>query len=224
MTSPKPAVLFDIDGTLIDSNYMHVAAWSRALAEVGHPTDSWRIHSAIGMDADLLIKGLLGRDAEALGDSVSDKHEQYFLDSAADLRAIDGARELVHALAERGLQVVLATSAPEVELEKLRSVLDIESAVAEITSSADVGQAKPAPDIVQVALKKAGVEPEDAIMVGDSVWDVKSAGTAGVDCIGLLSGGTSAHDLEEAGAIEVYDDVAELLAKLEMSALSRLRA
>lgn len=223
-TPIRPAVLFDIDGTLVDSNYLHVAAWSAAFADVGHPVDAWRIHAAIGMDSDLLIERLLGEASTSIGDKASELHEKYYLASADSLRVLAGARELVHALAESGLQVVLATSAPESELEKLRAVMRLESAVAEITSGEDVDSAKPAPDIVQVALKKARAEPTGAIMVGDSVWDVAAAVSAGVPCIGLLSGGTSAHDLREAGAIEVYDDPADLLVKLSASALTTLAA
>jgi phosphoglycolate phosphatase-like HAD superfamily hydrolase len=109
---------------------------------------------------------------------------------------------------------VLATSAPESELKALRSTFEIEDAVEVVTSSDDVRTAEPSPDIVQVALERAGVAPSEALMVGDSVWDVKAAANAGVSCIGLLSGGIPADELKAAGAIEVYSDVADLLKKL----------
>ncbi|MBK4346102.1 HAD family hydrolase [Lacisediminihabitans changchengi] len=218
----NPAVLFDIDGTLVDSNYAHVAAWSRALEEVGHPVDSWRIHRGIGMDSDLLLDELLGGRAEDLGDRASALNSEHYLAAAGSLRAFAHARELVSAVADLGLQVVLATSAPNDELQLLRSVLGIEEDLALVTSAGDVEQAKPAPDIVQVAIARAGVEPARAIMVGDSIWDVRGAASAGVACIGLLSGGTGRLELLEAGAIAVYDDAGDLLAHLADSAIAAL--
>jgi len=218
----NPAILFDIDGTLVDSNYAHVAAWSRALDDVGHPVDSWRIHRAIGMDSELLLADLLGGRADDLGERASELHSEHYLASAGSLRAFAGARDLVSAVAALGLQVVLATSAPEDELELLRSVLGIDNTVAVVTSAADVDQAKPAPDIVQVALERAGVEPADAIMIGDSVWDVRGAAHAGVPSIGLLSGGTGRLELLEAGALGVYDDAGDLLAHLDESPVATL--
>ncbi|MET0806926.1 MAG: HAD family hydrolase [Lacisediminihabitans sp.] len=218
----NPAVLFDIDGTLVDSNYAHVAAWSRALEEVGHPVDSWRIHRGIGMDSQLLLDDLLGGRAADLGEEASRLNSEYYLAAAGSLRAFSHARELVDAVAARGLQVVLATSAPDDELELLRSVMGIDDTVAVVTSAGDVDQAKPAPDVVQVALARAGVDPSEAIMVGDSVWDVRGAAAAGVPCIGLLSGGTGRLELLEAGAIAVYDDAGDLLAHLDESAIAAL--
>jgi len=218
----NPAVLFDIDGTLVDSNYAHVAAWSRALDDVGHPVDSWRIHRGIGMDSQLLLDDLLGGRAGDLGEEASRLNSEYYLAAAGSLRAFAHARELVDAVAARGLQVVLATSAPDDELELLRSVMGIDDTVAVVTSAGDVDQAKPAPDVVQVALARAEVQPGEAIMVGDSVWDVRGAAAAGVPCIGLLSGGTGRLELLEAGAIAVYDDAGDLLAHLDESPIASL--
>jgi HAD superfamily hydrolase (TIGR01509 family) len=218
--STLSAVLFDIDGTLVDSNYAHVAAWSRAAEEVGHPADSWRIHRAIGMDSSLLLETVFGEDAERLGERASELHERYHLAAADRLRPFDGARELLRTLADRGLTVVLATSAPGPELEILRRILNLEDTIAVVTSADDVEDAKPAPDIMHAALRKAGVEADEAIMVGDAVWDVEAAGRAGIRCIGLLSGGTGALELREAGAVAVYEDCAGLLAGLAESPLA----
>ena len=218
----NPAILFDIDGTLVDSNYAHVAAWSRALEEVGHPVDSWRIHRGIGMDSALLLDELLGGRSDDLGEQASALNSKYYLDSAGSLRAFANARELISAVTALGLQVVLATSAPNDELELLRSILGVEDDLALVTSAGDVEQAKPAPDIVQVALDRAGVEPTAAIMVGDSIWDVRGAASAGVPCIGLLSGGTGRLELLEAGAIAVYEDAGDLLTHLDDSAIAAL--
>ncbi|HEY0260649.1 MAG TPA: HAD family hydrolase [Lacisediminihabitans sp.] len=223
MTEDKaPAVLFDIDGTLVDSNYAHIAAWSRALADVGAPVDSWRIHRAIGMDSQKLLGTLLGDRAEELGERASALHGEHYAAAAGALRAFAGARELVAAVADHGLQAVLASSAPEDELAMLRAVLDIEGEVTTVTSAGDVGEAKPAPDIVEVALRRAGVRPERALMIGDSVWDIEAAARAGVRCIALLSGGTGAGELTDAGAVAIYDDAADLLGRFESSPLVSL--
>ena len=209
-------VLFDIDGTLVDSNYLHVDAWQRALAEVGFSVDAWRVHRCIGMDSAKLLETLIGRDEHELA---SELHERYYREQSTRLRAFDGARELLRALADRGATVVLATSAPDDELETLREVLDVEDAIALVTSAGDVENAKPAPDIVHVALERSGSEPHETILVGDTRWDVEAAARAGVRCIGVLSGGIGEGELRDAGAIEVYGDVAALLRDLETSAL-----
>jgi HAD superfamily hydrolase (TIGR01509 family) len=205
------AILFDIDGTLVDSNYAHVAAWSRALEQLGHPVDSWRIHRAIGMDSKLLIDELLGGSAGELGEEAKALHQALYTDAAGHLRAFAHARELVAEVSRRGQRAVLATSAPESELRILRAVLGIESDIDAVTSADDVDSAKPAPDIVTAALERARADASDAIFVGDSVWDVAAATKAGVACVALLSGGTGRLELLEAGALAVYDDAADLL-------------
>jgi HAD superfamily hydrolase (TIGR01509 family) len=214
------AALFDIDGTLVDSNYLHVDAWSRAFHELEIDVEAWRVHRGIGMDSQKLLEELLGDRADELGERASEWHTAFYSQTKARLRPFAGARELVSALSDAGVTVVLATSAPESELEALRAVLKIEDSISVVTSSEDVSTAKPAPDIVQVALSKADVESDEAIMVGDSVWDVKAAAAAGVACIGVRSGGVSEAELRDAGAIAVYDDVADLLAKLSSSPLA----
>lgn len=221
------AVLLDIDGTLVDSNYLHIEAWAHAFAQLELPVDAWRIHRCIGMDSSKLLETLITDEMahgheEELSEQAKNLHADYYESLAPRLRPFGGARELVAALAERGVSAVLATSAPEDELKHLRAVLEIEADVSEVTSGEDVETAKPKPDIVEVALKKAGAAPGDAVMIGDSVWDVAAANTAGVACIGVLSGGISRAELEEAGAIAVYSDVAELLKELERSPLARL--
>jgi HAD superfamily hydrolase (TIGR01509 family) len=216
---PVKAVLCDIDGTLVDSNYAHIAAWSRALAEVGAPVDEWRIHRCIGMDSGKLVATLLGDRADELGDRAKELHSTYYLERAESLRPLGGARELVTALAGRGIQVVFATSAPEEELEILLEILDVNGSVAATTSSGDVDAAKPDPDILQVALEKVGIDPWNAVMLGDSAWDMRSAAAAGVVSVGLRSGGMGAAELLEAGATAVYDDAAALLEDLDSSPL-----
>jgi len=216
------AVLFDIDGTLVDSNYLHVESWGHAFATLGVPVDQWRIHRCIGMDSDRLLEAMLGDRLGELGARAKDLHSEYYRELADRLRPFDGARQLLSTLAARGVVVVLATSAPEDELAVLRRVMEVDDHVAHMTSSADVGTAKPEPDLIEVALEKVGAEADDAILVGDTIYDVIAASRAGVRTIGLLSGGVSAAELLGAGAVAVYDDAAALLAELEASPLAGL--
>ena len=208
------AVLFDVDGTLIDSNYLHVEAWSRAFAEVGQPVDAWRIHAAIGMDFSLLLKTLLGDRADEPGERAAELHGRFYGEVSQNLRPLSGARELVREVARRGHIAVLATSAPENELAALREALRVDDFISMATSSEDVAVAKPEPDIVNVALERAGVDGCDAVFVGDFRWDVESSARAGVRCVARRSGGTGALKLFNAGAFFVWDDPAELLAHL----------
>jgi HAD superfamily hydrolase (TIGR01509 family) len=208
------AVLFDVDGTLVDSNYLHVDAWTRAFADIGHPVDSWKIHRSIGMDGEKLLDVLLPNADSDSRKRATEQHAHHHESNTERLRPFDGARELIRELSSRGLTVVLATSAPEKELKHLRAVLSVEDAVDVVTSSEDVDTAKPAPDIVRVALERSTVQPEEAVMIGDSVWDMDAARRAGVASIGLLSGGISADELRAAGAAEVYSDVGDVLLHL----------
>ncbi|WP_415972661.1 HAD family hydrolase [Rhodococcus sp. 077-4] len=213
-TPTVDAVLFDIDGTLVDSNYVHVDAWSRAFREAGRTVPSWRIHRSIGMDGSKLLETLVGSSDSALAGEAKTLHGEYYAAASADLEILPGARELLADLNSRGLTVVLATSAPESELTTLRDLLGVEDSVAVVTSGEDAEVAKPEPDIIGVALSRAGVDAENAIMVGDSVWDIESARRAGVRAIGVLSGGISRGELLDAGAVAVFDDPADLLAHL----------
>lgn len=212
MSSPRiTAVLLDIDGTLVDSNYLHVGAWSRAFQQVGQQVPSWRIHRAIGMDSAKLVNQLLGDAVNAVGEAAKQAHGDIYAGLAGQLRVFDGARELVTHVDRAGQRAVLATSAPENELATLLALLALDNHIDVVTSAEDVGTAKPAPDIVQVALERANVAAEYAVFVGDTVWDVAAAARAGVGCVGVRSGGVSEAELRDAGAIAVYDDSADLL-------------
>lgn len=219
-TRSPGAVLFDIDGTLVDSNYAHVTAWQQAFSAVGHPQDAWRVHRAVGMGSSQLVTGLLGAATERTASRVKEVHRDLYLRSAELVRAFDGARELVAAVAERGARAVLASSAGPDELELLRSVLDIDEAVAVITAAEDVEAAKPAPELVQVALERADVSADRAVFLGDTVWDVEACNRAGVACVGVLSGGIGAAELTGAGAVAVYEDCRALLRDLDASPLA----
>jgi HAD superfamily hydrolase (TIGR01509 family) len=209
------AVLFDIDGTLVDSNYLHVAAWMQAFHSAGLGIDAWRIHESIGMDSGELLKRLLGDQTDALGDSAKQEHSKRYAEMSELLRAFDGARDLLRAISARRIKVVLATSAPQDELERLRDLLDVEDAIETVTNAEDVETAKPAPDVVRVALEKSGVDASEALFVGDTVWDIQAANAAGVACIAVQTGGAPAQSLRSAGAAAVFETVRELRADLE---------
>ncbi len=224
MGMAAPAVLFDIDGTLVDSNYLHVHAWHRAFCEVGLDVESWRIHRRIGMDGATLLEELAGDAPDDVAAKAKDLHTRYYRETADLVTLLPGARDLLDAVAATGLQVVLATSAPEDELELLRKVLDRDDLVSAITSSEDVGTAKPRPDIVAVALERAGVEADRAVFVGDTVWDVKAAAKAGVPCVGVASGGIDRLRLTDEGAVAVFEDPRELADRLHDSPIGKLVA
>lgn len=210
--APSTAVLFDIDGTLADSNYAHVDAWWRAFRAAGESVDAWRIHRAIGMDSGRLLEELLPDASDEVRDEAKQFHTAFYSEHMPQLRLLPGARELLEAVADAGHAVVLATSAPESELSVLRELLDASAWVTAETSSEDVEEAKPAPGIVQVALDKVGVAADRAVMVGDAMWDVESSGKVGLPCVGVMTGGIGGDELRGAGAAAVYDDAAAVLA------------
>lgn len=218
------AVLFDIDGTLVDSNYLHVHAWHRAFDDLGMDVESWRIHRRIGMDGSALLDELVPNLADDVSDRLSDLHSRYYQETTGLLRPLSGALRLLDVVAASGLQVVLATSAPEDELKELRRVLERDDIVSAITSSEDVDTAKPEPDIVEVALKKAGVEADRAVFVGDTVWDIRAATRAGVSCICLESGGIDRRLLFAEGAVAVFEDPLDLVDHLDDSVIGKWAA
>ncbi|SPM34146.1 Phosphoglycolate phosphatase, HAD superfamily [Mycobacterium rhizamassiliense] len=217
-----PAVLFDVDGTLVDSNYLHVYAWQRAFSDEDVPVAAWQLHRCIGMDGSKLVSTLSDDAPDDVQDRLSDAHSRYYRDLTPLLKPLPGAQDLLHRVAELGLQVVLASSAPEDELEILRKVLGCDDVIAATTSSRDVDTAKPEPGIVEVALDRAGVPAGQAVFVGDAVWDAHAAGAAGVECIGVLSGGISEAELRAAGASPVYSDARNLLDQLDFTPITGL--
>ncbi len=221
-SSEVPAVLFDVDGTLVDSNYVHVHAWVRAFEVEDQPVAAWRVHRSIGMDGDTLIRSLARGADEAVQGRLKDHHSQFYRESAAQLTVLPGARDLLHRVSDLGMHVVLATSAPEDELMLLRRVLDCDDVISMVTSSRDVEMAKPDPGIVNVALERAGVSASCAVFVGDSTWDALAARRAGVVTIGLRSGGVGTCELDCAGASVIYDDPRDLLEHLDESPIAAL--
>lgn len=213
-------VIYDVDGTLLDTNYLHVTAWWEAFRERGHNVACADIHRALGLSSDDLISRVLGRPDP----SVSDAHSRYIGPYLGRLRPLAGAAELLQATAKLGLNVVLATSAKDEELDLMLAALGAGDAVGTVVSSGDVKQAKPDPEIVHKALEDSGTDPQRAVLVGDTVWDVLAARRAGLPCIGLLTGGVGEEELRHAGVAETYRDPAALLDRLADTAIGRLTA
>jgi len=211
------AVILDVDGTLVDTNFQHAIAWDRAFARYGVFVPLWRIHRQIGMGGEQLVRELAGDEAEERsGDDIRDAESELYGELISEVRAIDGARELISELRRLEIAVVLASSASSDEVEHYIELLDA-SEKAGWTTSSDVEETKPEPDLIEAALAKAGTR--DALMVGDTVWDIEAANRAKIRTHAVLTGGVPEADLREAGAIQVYQSVVELMDVLD-SALS----
>ena len=211
-------VIFDVDGTLLDTNYLHIAAWWEAFRERGHDIRCADVHRALGMGSSDLVERVLGRpDA-----TVIEAHSRYFAPYLGRMRPLPGAADLLKATARLGLNVVLATSAKDEEVGLMLDALGARDAIGTVVSSGDVDQAKPEPDIVDRALQESGTDPDRAVMVGDAIWDMIAARRAGIPGIGLLSGGIAQQELRDAGAAEVYADAASLLGKISGSVIGEL--
>ncbi len=203
------AVFLDIDGTLMDTNYLHIEAWAQAFEEVGARPPRSRIHHEVGKGSDKLIPEFV-EDGKA--ERVSELHSEYYGELQERGHPLPGAKELIASLVERGYGVWLATSAKPEELEHHMQELGAEGKISGVVSSDEAEESKPAPDIFGLALERAGVPPEDAVVVGDSVWDIEAAKEAGVRAAAVMTGGAfSRAELEEAGAYAVYKDCQELL-------------
>lgn len=214
----KPGVLLDVDGTLVDSTYLHALAWWRAITHAGEEVAFFRIHRLIGMGADKLLEALLGEFREDLDEAYSKE----FAEIKDEATRFPRVPELLSELSGRGAKVVLATSARPDHVGHLTDLIGAEESIDEVVHSGDVEESKPSPDIFRSALEKGRLEPSSTLAVGDSVWDVQSAGRCGVRCIGLLTGGVSRAELSEAGAVAVYEDPADLLDNLDGSPIGKL--
>ena len=221
MSEARIAVL-DVDGTLVDTNYQHALAWYRAFRSLGETYPVWRIHRLIGMGGDQLVGALGGNDVEArIGDRARERWVEEVDLMMEETALLPGARGLIVALKERGHRVVLASSGKPHHVDRALDLLDARELADAWTTSEDVEATKPAPDLLQVALKKLG-EPADApsMVVGDSVYDVEAAKNAGMPAIVVRSGGFGDDELRDAGALAIYDTPADLTAALDDTDLS----
>lgn len=218
MPKDRPSILVDVDGTLVDTNYFHTVAWWRAFQDIGEDVPMSTIHPLIGMGSDQLVEAALGRESQEASDGHS-KHYEAFKD---EIKAFPKAAHFLTQLARRGAQVILATSSDEEDLERLREAIGADDAIDGAISNGDVEQSKPAPDIFEAALKKFELDPARTLVVGDTIWDIDAASKLDVGVVGVLTGGATREQLEEAGAVAVYEDVAELLAKLDETPLGKL--
>ncbi|WBH16229.1 HAD family hydrolase [Sphingomonas radiodurans] len=216
------AVLFDIDGTLVDSNDLHVIAWQEAFASIGERFERSVIHDQIGKGTDMLVPTLLPDADQATQDALGEAHGSNFKERfLAQVKPFPGAHDLLARVHADGKKVVLASSASAEELEHYTGLLDARDLVDATTSADDVENTKPAPDIFATALKKiAPLTAEEVIVVGDTPYDVEAAGKCGIATIALRSGGFPDSALREAGAVALYDDVAALLRDYQDSPLA----
>ncbi|MGX1548332.1 HAD family hydrolase [Streptomyces adustus] len=215
------AAVFDVDGTLVDSNHLHVVAWWEAFRQAGHQVPTHAIHRAVGLGSEDLVTRLLGEEtAGAETEDLTLAHKVLYAQYFERLCALPGAARLLRRLSDDGWTVVLATSASGEELSALRQAIDADDAITATASADDVAEGKPAAEPVEQALKLAGVPAEHAVFVGDTVWDMQAGSRANVQCVALLCGGIPRTDLEQAGADAVFDDPADLLATLPKSPLA----
>ena len=216
----RSGVLFDLDGTLVDTNYLHTMAWSRALRDAGEWAPMNAIHRLVGMGGDQLVPELLGRSCEGARDRRAARYREV-MDEA---RVFPGAAELLRLCHRRGLRVVLASSSPADELGPLCRLIGADEAIDARTTADDVDASKPRPDVFVAAMRAGGVDPARALAVGDSVWDIRAARAAGIGCVAVETGGFSRHELSEAGARHVYRSVEELFQQFHTSPLAALVA
>lgn len=217
------AALLDLDGTLVDSNEQHARAWVETFAEAGRPVPFEAVWPLIGMGGDnlvLVLQGLVPDDPRSR--ALRERRKVIFAARhLSSVRAQPGARDLLQRLSDEGLRRVIATSASGEDLERLLDVAGVADLVEGCTTADDVDATKPAPDVVQAALGRAGCRPEEAVLIGDTPWDVAAAARAGVATIGLRCGGWCEHGLR--GAVAVYDDPADLVRRFDTSPLARRR-
>jgi HAD superfamily hydrolase (TIGR01509 family) len=208
-----PAAILDIDGTLVDTNYHHAIAWYRAFRQNEVILPIWRIHRHLGMGGDQLVGAVAGEEVEAeKGDDIRDAESTLYFALIDEVEPMRGARELIVELKDTGHTVVLASSAKEEEVEHYLDLLDARDLADGWTTSADVKATKPQPDLVEAAKDKAGTG--EAVMVGDTPWDVKAAAAAGIETIAVVTGGFGESELRDAGACAVFESVEELRQRL----------
>ena len=221
MTAIDTAI-FDVDGTLVDTNYQHALAWYRAFRRIDRTVPIWRIHRAIGMGGDQLVAAVTDDETEqGHGDLLREAWGEEFAPMVDEVRPFQGATELLDEVKRRGFRVVLASSGKKDHVEHYLDLLDGRKLADDWTTSDDVESTKPAPDLVQVALRKVG--GDSGVMIGDSTWDSVAAGKAGVTSMAVRTGGFSVEELRDAGAAQIFDSLVELRQHLDQTVLSEPR-
>ena len=212
--------ILDIDGTLVDTNYQHAVAWYRAFRQHDVVLPVWRIHRHIGMGGDQVIAALTDEKTdEEKGDDIRGAEKALYLAMIEEVEPLEGARELIERLKDAGKTVVMASSAKDDEVDHYLDLLDARELADDWTTSADVEATKPEPDLVKAALDKAGSEPGDAVMLGDTPWDCEAARRAGVETVALMTGGFSEQELTDAGAAAVFESLPDLIERIEETPL-----
>ncbi len=212
------AALLDVDGTLVDTNYHHALAWYRAFRGHDITLPIWQVHRHIGMGGDQLVPALVPGIEDDDHHAIEQARTKEYAELIGEVQAFDEAHELISDLKDRKLSVVLASSAPQEELDHYLGLLDARGLADAWTTKDDVEATKPAPDLVLAALEKAG--STEAVMIGDTKWDIESARKAGIESACVLTGGWSMQELREAGAAAVFESVAELRQRLDETPLS----
>lgn len=212
--------VLDIDGTLVDTNYQHALAWFRAFRGEGIVLPIWRIHRHLGMGGDQVVAALTDERTERdRGERIRAAEKEVYFELIDEVEPMDQARELISDLRGRGHVVVLASSAKAEEVDHYLDLLDARELAHAWTTSADVESTKPAPDLVHAALERSGGRAEEAVMIGDTTWDVRAAEKAGVGTIAVRTGGFGVDELRESGALVVFESVAELRERLDETPL-----
>jgi HAD superfamily hydrolase (TIGR01549 family) len=215
-----PSAILDVDGTLVDTNYQHAIAWYRAFHRHDVVLPVWRIHRHIGMGGDHLVGALAGEEVEAeKGDDIRAAESELYSELIEEVEPLAGATGLIRELKERGHAVVLASSAKQDEVDHYVDLLDARDVVDDWTTSDDVDATKPEPDLIEIAVAKAG--GDGAVMVGDSTFDVEAAKRAGIETVAVLTGGFSVGELRDAGAVAVFESIPELSRSLDETPLRR---
>jgi len=212
--------IFDVDGTLVDSNYQHALAWFRAFRRYGITLPMWRIHRGIGMGGDMFVPEVAGREVEQVhGDDLRTAWVEEFDQLIGEIQPFEGAHELLAEVKERGFRLVLASSGKTQHVEAFLDLIDGKSVADAWTTSDDVAKSKPEPDIVATALGK--VEGASGIMVGDSIFDAQAAAKLKIPVIGVRTGGFSVGELQEAGVLQVFDSLVAFRQALDGTPLAR---
>lgn len=212
------ALIFDLDGTLVDTVYAHVFAWQRAFAEVGLPIDGWRIHRRIGMSGGLFARAAAREIGRPLAphetDALQRRHGELYDELLPERRPLPGAVKLLQELRAAGVVHGIATSGRRPQIDASLAALGV-GAETVVVERGDVDRAKPEPDLFLACAQRLGVPPGECYVVGDAVWDLLAARRAGMLGVGVLSGGYGEDELVRAGAFLVYRDPAELLTSLD---------